>query len=91
MSLDDCLDLYINELEAGKPVRDEHDAERLWGRPTSCEGFDGLCTCKDACWRRQNTQYIDRRANWVFMCQNCYTANEDFWAERWRDYHGSMR
>lgn len=90
MSLDDCLSLYIDELEANQPVENGCDAERLWGRPVGCNGFDGECGCKTARWRRQNTQYIDRRANWVFMCDDCYAANEDFWAERWRDYYASM-
>ena len=50
-----------------------------------CNGMYGPCF-KKGTKHRQNTAYHDDKRNWVFLCPRCSEANNEYWAEMWREY-----
>ena len=54
-----------------------------------CDGLYGPCFCKGHR-RAQNTAYVDEKRNWVFLCDTCMEANDEYWKEMWREYYGSV-
>ena len=40
--------------------------------------------------RRQNTAYEDDESNFVVACKNCFEEIQEYWAERWAEYHSSI-
>ena len=54
-----------------------------------CWGFEGLCESKNATRYRQNTQYVDEESNWVTLCPDCATANDEHWSDMWSEYYAS--
>jgi len=41
-------------------------------------------------WRRQNTQYVDDKSNWICSCKSCFVENEKYWAEQWNDFYSGV-
>jgi hypothetical protein len=54
-----------------------------------CQGHDAPCE-NTGTWQRQNTRYIDDASNWVCLCEECFAAREEIWAECWREYWSSV-
>ena len=54
-----------------------------------CDGLYGPCFCRGHR-RVQNTAYVDEKKNWVFLCDTCMEANDEYWNEMWREYYGSV-
>ena len=90
MSLDDCLDLYISDMERCRPVKDGKEAELRWGKPPCCHGIEGECG-KEAQWSRQHTFFQEERSNWVFLCDECRVVNDARWEEQWAEYYQMTR
>lgn len=38
---------------------------------------------------RQNTQYVNQEMNFVTLCPECKAENDEYWEERWAEYHSS--
>ena len=36
--------------------------------------------------RRMNTAYQDEESNYVYVCENCFKSNEQYWEERSQEY-----
>ncbi len=36
---------------------------------------------------RQRTHYYDDASNWVTLCSDCRTDNDEYWDEMWADYY----
>jgi len=51
-----------------------------------CEGWEHPCFKKGKL-RRQNTQYVDDKINFVFLCDECMKANDEHWNGMWSDYY----
>jgi len=53
----------------------------------------GICGCQSLSftlkYRRQNTQYVDDRSNWVKSCKPCFEEIEQYNQERWDEYYAS--
>ena len=54
-----------------------------------CDGMYGECFCKGSR-RRQYTQYVLEGSNWVFLCDTCMEANDEYWKEMWKEYYGGV-
>ena len=52
-----------------------------------CEGWSGSCESKQAKRRRQNTQYVDDKQNWVTLCDDCFKECEEHWRAMWDEYY----
>lgn len=49
-----------------------------------------LCGCgRRAELRRQNTAYAEDNSNWVIACDECFEEIQEYWADRWAEYHSS--
>jgi hypothetical protein len=46
------------------------------------EGIDNVPATKE----RQNTSYEDDERNWAILCEKHHEENDQYWAERWREY-----
>jgi len=51
-----------------------------------CQGMHGPCF-RLGKRRRQHTFYVEDELNWVFMCDDCFEENEEYWNERWNEYY----
>lgn len=54
------------------------------------------CTCAcgsglPAFRRRQNTAYNDEESNYATLCWDCQQRADDYWNERWAEYHSDIR
>jgi hypothetical protein len=38
----------------------------------------------------QNTRYENSNNNVVFLCKECKQINDEYWQERWREYHSGL-
>lgn len=55
----------------------------------------GYCPCCEKWFRRvrtlrQATQYIDDDQNWFTGCKKCDEQNDEYWADMWEQYYGSI-
>lgn len=39
---------------------------------------------------RQNTAYVDDKLNFFTGCKKCEEANDEYWADMWEQYYGSI-
>lgn len=69
----------------GSLLHHEDDCTRETG--IQCHGHFGPCESKNATRQRQNTAYNDDERNWVTLCPECAKANDEHWAEMWREYY----
>lgn len=53
---------------------------------TRCE----CCGCRGASKRRQCTAYHDDSMNWKTLCPVCQDEADEYWQERWDEYHSSV-
>lgn len=47
-------------------------------------------TGPDVLRRRQNTSYHDDESNWCVLCPDCQEEANEYWAERWAEYHSGL-
>ena len=40
--------------------------------------------------RRTNTAYVEDDLNYCYLCKGCYILEEEYWAERWKDYYDDI-
>ncbi len=55
----------------------------------------GYCPCCGKWLRRiktvrQATQYVDDTQNWFTGCKKCDRENDEYWADMWEQYYGSI-
>lgn len=54
-----------------------------------CTGTHDPCT-KMGKWQRQRTCYANDQSNWVCLCEECATENDEYWKSMWDDYYSSI-
>lgn len=73
-----------NEALMGKPRRNFIRA--VFGWCPRCQRW----LCRGVKRRRQNTAYQDEESNYITVCRECFDEVEEYWDERWKEYHNSI-
>jgi len=84
---DELIDLFI---EANIILSDVEFLKTKYGTPQTCWGVQNESCQNQGTWRRRNTGYPEPEQNWVFMCDNCFEQEQEFWNEQWREYYATQ-
>jgi len=79
---DELIDLFI---EANIILSIIDFLENKYGTPQTCWGGQNEPCRNKGAWQRRNTNYTEPERNWVFMCDECFVQEQEFWDEKWQE------
>lgn len=84
---DDAVNLFIKETVV-QTMPEKLKARH--GELVTCQGKEGDCSSRGE-WHRRNTAYADEMDNWVFLCDECFNWEQEYWDAQWAEYYSMTR
>lgn len=56
----------------------------------NCQGFEEPCKDVNAKWERNNTNYLEDKYNWSYLCPEHRETCDAYWDEMWAEYYADQ-